>query len=86
MKRIDAPLAFGFRLATQRQPADHELRLLQQARRQYYDEYAEDPQAAKELLSVGQSPPAADVDPQELAAYTALANVLLNLDEVMSKE
>ena len=42
-------------------------------------------EAAADLLSVGDSPRAPDLDLVELAAMTGVANVLLNLDETISK-
>ena len=44
------------------------------------------PEDARRLIAIGQSKPAANIDAVELATNTVLANVLLNLDEVISKE
>ena len=43
-------------------------------------------EAAKKAISVGESPVPTDVPPAELAAYTMVANLLLNLDEVVTKD
>jgi len=48
----------------------------------YYQAHAED---AKQLLSVGESPNDAKLDPATHAAWTMLANELMNLDEVLNK-
>ncbi len=80
------PVTYGFHLVTARQPGERELTLLRQAYQEYLAEYRQDPKAAKELLSIGESPQAKDLDPVEQAAHTALANVLLNLDEAITKE
>lgn len=45
--------------------------------------YAGDPDAAASLLTVGEGAPAGE--PAELAAWTMLANMLMNLDEVVNK-
>jgi hypothetical protein len=50
------------------------------------DKYAADPDAAKELIAVGEAPQDASFDAIEHAAYTGVMNVILNLDEVVSKE
>ena len=50
--------------------------------RAYYDQQ---PGAAKELLSVGESKPADNIPPTKLAALSMVANQLMNLDEVMNK-
>jgi hypothetical protein len=40
---------------------------------------------AKQLIAVGESKPDPALDPAQLAAWTMLANELLNLDEVLNK-
>ena len=52
----------------------------------YLKEYRKDPEAAKAFLSHGDSPVDESIDTAELSAYTAVANVLLNLDETINKE
>ena len=49
------------------------------------DFYKSNPKGAKELISVGESKADPSIDPVELAAWTMLANQLLNLDEVLNK-
>jgi len=44
-----------------------------------------DAKAAESLLAVGESKPAESIDKVELAAMTAVANVLLNLNETITK-
>ncbi len=44
------------------------------------------PNAAKKLVSLGATPAKRTAEPGELAAYTLTANVLLNLDEVVTRE
>jgi hypothetical protein len=53
---------------------------------QYRKEFKAAPQRAASLIATGQSPPNDDLDPVEVAAHTALANVLLNLDETITRE
>ena len=48
--------------------------------------YADDPKAAAALLAIGGSKPNPKLQPPELAAYTLVARVLLNLDEAVTKE
>jgi hypothetical protein len=47
--------------------------------------YQSHPKEAEELLSVGESKPDRSLDPSTLAAWTMLANELMNLDEVLNK-
>ena len=42
-------------------------------------------EAAKKAVSAGDSPVPSDVPCDELAAYTMVANLLLNLDETVTK-
>jgi hypothetical protein len=48
-------------------------------------EYKARPEEAKKLIAVGESKADAKLDPSELAAWTMLANELMNLDEVLNK-
>ena len=82
----DDPLGFGFRSLTARDPLARERELLGRAVKDYHSDYQRTPQAATQLLSVGASPPSDGFPAPQLAAYTALANVLLNLDEVINRE
>ncbi len=47
--------------------------------------YRGDVEAAKRLIEVGESKPDPMLDPSELAAWTMVANLVLNLDEVITK-
>ena len=48
--------------------------------------FRQDSAAADALLSVGEHPVPSDLNRSELAAWTVLGNVLLNLDEALSRE
>jgi hypothetical protein len=78
-------LAFAFRLATSRAPTADELARLKASLAKYAARYRESPTAAEEMLSHGESPRDKSLDTTELAAHTALASVLLNMDEAVSK-
>ena len=54
-----------------------------QTQRSYFQSHSE---AAADLLDVGDSQPDASLDPVDLAAFTSVARVLLNLDETLSRE
>jgi hypothetical protein len=49
-------------------------------------QYAADKPAAVKLLGVGESKRDEKLDPVEHAAYTGLCSLILNLDEVLTKE
>jgi hypothetical protein len=47
--------------------------------------YRDDPRSAEALLRSGESPANPSLDPSELAAWTMVASVLLNLDETITR-
>ena len=76
----------GFRLATGRAPTAEEIGILRGNLHYHRDYFAGDPERARALLSHGDSPSDPALDPRELAAYASVASLLLNLDEVVSKQ
>lgn len=78
-------LRYGFRLVTARYPKPKELDALFRAYFQFEERYANDPEAAKELLTVGRTPLDDSVPREKQAAWTMLANTLLNLNETITK-
>lgn len=79
-------MAFGFRLTTGREPKPTEMNVLLQGWAVDHASFKAAPESAGQLLAVGDSKVPADVDPVELATWTVSANVLLNLDEVVTRE
>ena len=47
--------------------------------------FTSDPEAAGKLITFGESKPDPAVKQEQLAAWTLVANLLLNLDEVVNK-
>jgi hypothetical protein len=79
-------VAFGFRLATARQPQRPEQQVLTDSFRFQLDRYQTDAGAALKLLGQGEHPRDETLDARELAAYTGVASLILNLDETVTKE
>jgi hypothetical protein len=79
-------VAYAFRLAAARKPEEREAKALTAALERYRAKYRGDEGAAKALIGVGEAPRHTDLDPVEHAAYTALCNVILNLDATITKE
>ena len=75
-----------FRLATGRAPTLRETQILAGLERSEILHYRQDRDAAMKLLAVGESPASSKADPSELAAWTTVANAILNLDETITKE
>ena len=83
---VDERIGLAFRLATARPPTVREINLLREAFSSYADDYKSDLEAARTYLSQGESPRDEKLDVGELAAYSALASLLLNMDETITKE
>ncbi|MBO0799143.1 MAG: DUF1553 domain-containing protein, partial [Blastocatellia bacterium] len=79
-------LAYAFRLATSRQPTRPEVRLLRSLLDKQLLEYRSGQEAAKKLLSVGETKPDEQINKQELAAWTIVMSAILNLDETITKD
>ena len=62
-----------------------EAKIILDVQKELLDYYKAEPAEAKKLLAVGEAPPDAAMDPTSLAAWTMVANQLLNLDEVLNK-
>jgi hypothetical protein len=82
----DSRLTHAFRLLLARVPKPAELSLLQHSLSQHLAHFKANPQAAKDLLSVGEHRPPTNLHPEELAAYTAVSSAILNSDEWIHKE
>ncbi|MCA9113637.1 MAG: DUF1553 domain-containing protein, partial [Planctomycetaceae bacterium] len=76
----------AFRLATARFPQPEEARVLLDVFAAQQAEFQNQPEAARKLLSVGESPVDASLDPLELAAWTTVMQLILSLDETLTKE
>ena len=82
----DARLAYGFLLATARPPAEREARLLRASLNRYRDRYQTSPNDAERYLAIGEHARDSAFKAPEVAAYTAVASLLLNLDETITRE
>jgi hypothetical protein len=76
---------YAFRRATCRPPEADELVALVKLYEQERASFSARPQAAAELLAVGEWPRDESLDPIEHAAWTSVMGVLLNLDEVVTR-
>ncbi len=76
-------IAYAFEMATARPPAKDEVAVLEQAIEEQLRAYAADPDAAAKLALAEKGTSRERVS--ELAAWTTVASMLLNLDETMTK-
>jgi mono/diheme cytochrome c family protein len=81
-----ARATFGFRCCVARTPTPAELASLLALYRSNLERYRKDPAAAKLLAGTGNVTLRNETDPAAAAAWTVVANVLLNLDETITKE
>jgi hypothetical protein len=76
---------YGFRLCVARKPSALELQLLLTLYKENLAKYRKDGAGAKALAMSGLPEPPKSMKIAELAAWTVVANVLLNLDETITK-
>lgn len=82
---MEQRLSHGFQLCHARPPSDDELAVLSEIVASRLAQYRDDRDAAARLLEVGDSPRDASTDEAELAAWTAVGRVMLNLSEFVTK-
>ena len=85
LKEKDVAAAM-FRRAAGRPASAKDLDDLRAAYAAFKEAYAKDVEAAKKLIAVGDLKPDASLDPAELASWTMVGQVILNLDRVLCKE
>lgn len=80
-ERID----FAMQTLVARTASGAERELLEKMCGQLMEEYQADPAAAEALISIGEVPAEKTFEPASLATWTMIANLILNLDEVVTK-
>lgn len=80
----ESPIERLFQLALQREPSPEESAEIARLHQTLLTEFKANPEAAKSLLTVGQSPPGSH-DPIAHAAWTATARIVLNLHEFLTR-
>jgi hypothetical protein len=79
-------LSRAFRMATARPPSAGEAQVLAAGYQRLLKLYATDRAAAEKLIGTGEYPRNTGLDGADHAAYTAMLNTILNLDEVICKD
>jgi len=85
-KSDQARIDFAFKLATARAPDPQERSVLLSSLKEFRSSYAQDQANATKLLSVGDTKVDSSLAPRELAAWTTVASMILNLDETVTKQ
>lgn len=78
-------IVWAWRQSLQRSPSPQESEVAMKLLQQHRGAYKQNAEAAKQLLGVGQQPSPQTLDPAELAAWTHVARVLLNLHESITR-
>lgn len=81
----DERLSWAWQQALQRDPTDVEKQTMRDLLASRAADYNTDAVAAESLLKTGFAPVPADLDKAELAAWTHVARVLLNLHETITR-
>lgn len=82
---FDDRLNYAYRLVTGRPVKPHERDICRKLYDQSLARYRDDQEAAQKLTTAGESPPATGLDTAEHAAWTVLSNLLLNLNETITR-
>ncbi len=80
-----ARIAFAYKTVLSRPPAPEEAIIVKQELEAHLARYKQDEASAKKAIAHGESKPKADIPAAELAAYTLVASMILNLDETVTR-
>ncbi len=83
---VGEQIAFGHRTVLARKPNAKTAAILENSFDDYFKYYRTNHEAAAGLIAVGESPPDDALEAPRLAAMTMIANLLLNLDETVTKQ
>ena len=81
----DTRLTTAFRSSTGRYPTAQEAEIIRRALDQHLTAYKARPEEAQQAITYGESKPDPSLNVSELAAWTMVTNLLLNLDEMVTK-
>jgi hypothetical protein len=84
-KSTDDRITFLYRTVLSRNPDADERRLVSGALAKQRAIFAADPEGAKKVVRVGESKPKGVASETEVAAWTMIANLVLNLDETVTR-
>jgi hypothetical protein len=82
---LEARINWAWRQALDRPPRPDELSTTRELLNKHLAEYRSDPKSAEALLQVGAAPVPAKLDRPELAAWSSVARVVLNLHETIMR-
>lgn len=77
---VEQRISAAFAACASRPPSEQEEKLLAELHQEQLEFFKSDPDSAKKILALGDSPAARDLDPVEAAAMTVVCQAILNLD------
>jgi hypothetical protein len=81
----DSRIDYGYKLLLARAPSAKQKQILLTTEARMAADFHNDPAAARQYLQQGESP-IGRKDPAELAAWTSIASLMLNMDEAITKQ
>ena len=78
-------IEYIFQTILTRLPTQHEIQILTESLALFQKRYAEHPEEASALISIGESVTNERIDEQQLATLTMVASTIFNLDEAITK-
>ena len=84
-ERTRRRITLAFKLCATRGPSSQEVTVLAESLERIRNRFAADQAAARQMATPASGPAPADAELTELAAWTVLSNVLLNLDETLTR-
>ncbi|MEO8494261.1 MAG: PSD1 and planctomycete cytochrome C domain-containing protein [Planctomycetota bacterium] len=82
---LESRATFAFRRVISRAPTPQELEVLLRVYGDQQARFVAAPDQAAELLAIGESKPDSSLSPADLAAWTTIASMILNLDEAINR-
>ena len=83
--KFSEKMKYAFRLCLGRAPTKTELQILESKFNEQRASFQADEDAAKKFIGTGDAKISTDFNVSELAAWTAIGNILFNLDEMVTK-
>ncbi len=81
----DERITFAYQVVLSRKPAPEELAIVRDTLAAHLKKYEANVEAAKKVIANGESTPLETLPPPQLAAYTMIGNLILNLDETLNR-
>ncbi|HEV1285901.1 MAG TPA: DUF1553 domain-containing protein [Bryobacteraceae bacterium] len=82
----ESRIEYGYKLLLARAPSAKQKQILLTTEARLAADFRNDPSAASQFLQQGESPMDRAADPTELASWTGIASLLLNMDEAITRQ